>query len=273
MSEKVAFTVLVRTFNSEGTLGRVIDGLDLLEDDELLVVDSGSKDATLEIARSRGARVIEVTPPFHYSRSLNIGFAEAAGSWVVVLSSHCIPLRHDLLGRLRSVVSRVEDKVGVVYGRIMLYRPDRLDDCLYRSDADDKNERRKARGGNGFAVYRRDLVRSRGFTQDLITAEDLEWLLWAQASGYVSLTVNDAAVLYRNRGSLRHMYRKGLNETTIALRLEKMGRQGVVSSLWSFLVGVIHVIKLLLGGKVGPLDSVRLFIRYLGGLHARLVFR
>ena len=43
----------------------------------MLVLDSGSTDDTLAIARAHGARIYEMAPEdFDYSRSLNVGIAE-----------------------------------------------------------------------------------------------------------------------------------------------------------------------------------------------------
>ena len=57
-SPATAISVLIRTFNSGKTLERVLAALPLEEGDEFVVIDSGSTDATLAIARQRGVRVI-----------------------------------------------------------------------------------------------------------------------------------------------------------------------------------------------------------------------
>ena len=50
--------------------------------DEVLVVDGGSADATVEIARSAGARVVE-RPFDDFARQRNAALDEAAGDWVL----------------------------------------------------------------------------------------------------------------------------------------------------------------------------------------------
>ena len=49
-------TGVVLTFNSERMVARTLSSLDICQ--ELLVVDSGSSDATLDIARAHGARIV-----------------------------------------------------------------------------------------------------------------------------------------------------------------------------------------------------------------------
>lgn len=61
-----------------------IDG----EPPELIVVDSGSRDRTVQIARAQGARVIAIPRrPFSYGAALNLGAANARGTLLVALSA------------------------------------------------------------------------------------------------------------------------------------------------------------------------------------------
>src|SRR3954470_4824197 len=63
---------------------------------ELLVVDSGSTDGTLEIALRRADRVVQIPPAeFTFGRALNVGAREARGRIHFALSSHCVPERDD----------------------------------------------------------------------------------------------------------------------------------------------------------------------------------
>ena len=79
------------------TLGRQRTGLEL----DVLVVDSGSKDDTLSIARSHGARTFELAPgEFDYSSSLNAGIERVAGDLVLVLSAHAVPVDEHWVARM-----------------------------------------------------------------------------------------------------------------------------------------------------------------------------
>lgn len=62
---------------------------------EIVVVDSGSSDATLEIARRLADRVVEIpSAGYRPGRALNLGTAAASGEVLFALSSHC-ELTHD----------------------------------------------------------------------------------------------------------------------------------------------------------------------------------
>lgn len=74
MPHPFAISVVIRTRDSARTLERVILGLSRAEGDEVIVVDSGSRDATLDIARKHGAIIVLAPGPFNYSKSLNLWF-------------------------------------------------------------------------------------------------------------------------------------------------------------------------------------------------------
>ena len=72
------------TFNEERNIARVIESLRCC--DEILVLDSGSNDRTVEIARKLGARVEEAS--WHgYAAQKNIAAELAAHDWILSLDA------------------------------------------------------------------------------------------------------------------------------------------------------------------------------------------
>ncbi len=55
--------------------------------DDIVVVDTGSTDATRDLARARGARVIELAWPGDFSVARNAALAAALGRWILVLDA------------------------------------------------------------------------------------------------------------------------------------------------------------------------------------------
>ncbi|HEX4009240.1 MAG TPA: glycosyltransferase [Solirubrobacteraceae bacterium] len=55
--------------------------------DEIVIVDTGSKDATIEIARSFGARVIEHEWTGSFSEARNVSLQAATGDWLIYLDA------------------------------------------------------------------------------------------------------------------------------------------------------------------------------------------
>jgi glycosyltransferase involved in cell wall biosynthesis len=265
-SSATAISVLIRTFNSGKTLEPVLAALALVEGDELVVVDSGSTDATLAIASRRGARVIQPPGPFNYSKSLNLGFAAARNSWVLVLSSHCIPGSSEMLGLLRQTASEVTAPVAVIYGDTGLCKPR---DAAAAPDYIDQARWERSRprpGGNGLALYRRACWAEHPFVEDLVTAEDLEWFLWAMRRGYRAIRVPQAWALYRNQGSLRHMFRKGWFEVIYAATLANANGPHLsqAAHFRNLLIYAGSLVKKVLLGRIPPGTCLRQLAHAIG---------
>lgn len=261
-----SISVLIRTFNSEKTLGEVLSRLDFGEHDECVVVDSGSTDSTLTIAKKFDATIIELDPPFNYSRSLNEGFKAATSDLVMVLSSHCIPLRKDLMARMREVAIASSPGTSVIYGKIVLHDPGNIPSNTIVGDFSDWKTRQFSPGGNGFAMYPKDTWEKRQFDESLITSEDLDWMIHALRAGGKAVMVSDALVLYRNQGSVVHMFRKGWNETVLArgFHWETIGKPSARAALGSFVTNSLHLTKSLAMGNLGIREYLRMCSHGLG---------
>ncbi len=87
---------------------------------ELLVCDSGSRDGSASLARSHGARVLEIAPRrFSHGGTRNLLMGEARGERVALLTQDAEPVDERWLERLLGGFELGEN-VGIVYGP---YRP------------------------------------------------------------------------------------------------------------------------------------------------------
>jgi len=77
-------TATIITLNEERNIVRAIESLRCCE--EILVVDSGSTDRTLELAARLGARVVE-TPWHGYAKQKNFAAGQAANDWILSLDA------------------------------------------------------------------------------------------------------------------------------------------------------------------------------------------
>jgi hypothetical protein len=72
--------------NEEANLPRALASARGL-DAELVVVDTGSSDRTVDLARAAGARVVQFAWIDDFSAARNFGFAQARGEWLLVLDA------------------------------------------------------------------------------------------------------------------------------------------------------------------------------------------
>jgi len=79
---KISATII--TYNEERNLPRAIESLRCA--DEVLVVDSGSSDRTVELAEKLGARVVE-SPWLGYAKQKNLAAERASFDWILSIDA------------------------------------------------------------------------------------------------------------------------------------------------------------------------------------------
>lgn len=90
IKNEVLFSIIMPTYNSENTIEKVLKSIRNQslphETIEILVIDGGSTDRTLEIAEQYDVRILKNSKRFpEYAK--RIGFAEAKGRWIVMEDS------------------------------------------------------------------------------------------------------------------------------------------------------------------------------------------
>lgn len=113
-------SIVIRTLNEARHLNDLLtmiarqktDGLDV----ETVLIDSGSTDGTVEIARRHGAEVTFIKKSeFSFGRSLNRGCACSSGDILVLISGHCVPVDEHWLQNLCQPL--IDGEVAYTYGR------------------------------------------------------------------------------------------------------------------------------------------------------------
>ena len=85
----MTLSVVLVTYNEEANLGRTLESVRSLVRDgagEIIVVDSGSTDRTVEIAKSFGAKVFEEVWK-GYAAQKNSAIEKATGDWILSLDA------------------------------------------------------------------------------------------------------------------------------------------------------------------------------------------
>lgn len=207
-------SVLIRTFNSEKTLLRLLPKLHLDEGDEVLIVDSGSSDNTRKVASQFSARFVEAPLPFNYSKSLNVGFRAAKNPLVYVLSSHVVPMIPNLLEKLRNLFIALPQDVMAIYGPGGILGRDHLNlgnEPLYIFQQADFSIYQSIIG-NANTVYRYSAWQKNLFNENIRTSEDKIWAQVILQLGYRLAYAPSAPVMNKSQYSLAYMFRKGQSD-------------------------------------------------------------
>ena len=178
MTAPTTVSVVVRAKNEQEGIGRTLElvaSQQVEAEVEVIVVDSGSTDRTVEIARRHGARILEIpASSFTYGGALNDGCAAAAGEILVALSAHAYPTDPTWLA---AMLEAFEDP-AVACASGLSHGPD---GTPLRSPVvqDAERARRHPEWGysNAAGGFRAELWRQRGFRTDMPASEDKEWAL------------------------------------------------------------------------------------------------
>jgi rhamnosyltransferase len=202
-------SVIMRSKNAAWVIGQALAGLfsQHRKDFELLLVDSGSTDATLDIARRFPCRIIQIPATDYFPGAvLNNAIRQARGELLVFQNSDVVPLTPDALGRLLAPLEAGE--ADAAFAR-QLPRPEahtwvRRDYAL-------------AFPPQGapppwmvyslpFAAMRRSAWERRPFYEDAWGSEDTEWGHQARRSGLAVRYVPEALVMHSHNYTLRQLY-------------------------------------------------------------------
>jgi glycosyltransferase involved in cell wall biosynthesis len=247
MSHGTGISIIIRTSNSEEPLCALLSQLKIGPDDEIIVVDTGSKDGTVALAEKARAKVIRNNGPFNYSKTLNAGFEAARNGQALVFSVHCVPVKGDFLERYREVVARLPETWAVVYGMHFFSRSqyEKYDKTL-KIYAENENPTLAGGGGNPNALYSKRAWEMHRFDESLKTGEDVEWLTWASRAGLPWAQAAEASAFYRHPGGPVYRFKKAREEVWIS------GNEVAPLTVSRLAIGIAHASKHLLWEEFQP---------------------
>ena len=111
-------SIIIRCLNEDQHIGRLLSGIlkQTHQNIEIIVVDSGSKDQTLAIARQFPTKIVQIKPEdFSFGYALNVGCAAATGDLLLFASAHVYPIYDDWLELMAQPFENQE--VALVYGK------------------------------------------------------------------------------------------------------------------------------------------------------------
>ncbi len=250
-------SVVVRALNEEKWLGRALeackrqsltDGCDI----ELVLVDSGSTDGTLSIAREHGCRIVHIKKEdFTFGRSLNVGCEAARGDILAFISAHCIPATN---GWLKELIKPIEDGLcDYAYGRQVGHETSRFSERQVFAHYFGNSSRLPQPGffcNNANSAISADTWRKFRFDETVTGLEDMVLAKTiTNARGHIGY-VAEAAVVHIHEETLQQTRRRYYRE---ALTMRSIMPE-VHFNLWDlvscFTAGVTHDIGMAMREKV-----------------------
>jgi rhamnosyltransferase len=207
IGRKVRCSIVIRAKNEARFIGETLEAITQQHFSggaEIIVVDSGSTDGTVEIVKSFPTTLIQIpAEAFTYGRSLNIGIEAARGPYIVSVSAHSLPIGPDWLEHLLEPFS--DENVCGTYGR-QLPRSNasslEVFGMWYTGIMSTKRriQRSNAMFSNANGAIRRDLWEFERFDECVAGAEDLAWVRIMLRQGY-SVVFEPRACAYHSHGA------------------------------------------------------------------------
>jgi len=202
-------TIIMRTKNSAWVVGQALSALfsQTRRDFELLVVDSGSTDATLDIVGRYPCRLLRIEAREYFPGVvLNMAIREAKGSLIVFQNSDTVPLVPTALDQLVAPIEH--GSADATFAR-QLPRPEahtwvRRDyDVAFPATGDAPPWMAYSLP---FAALTRAAWERHPFYEEAWGSEDTEWGSWARQNGLRVRYVPEALVMHSHNYTLRQLY-------------------------------------------------------------------
>jgi rhamnosyltransferase len=218
----VLASVIIPTKNEEANIGRCLEavyGQSVNFPFEVVVIDSGSRDRTVDVVRKYPVRLLEIAKlDFHHARTRNLGAAASSGKYLVFLSGDALPTDN---GWLSALVRNFEDPaIAAVYGRQLPKAdatPERVFFLQHRYGTTRLVKGTNSNGDGKHLLYqfsnvnsaiRREVWGSFRFPEDLNAYEDFSFAIQVVRQGFSIVYEPDAAVFHSHNYTLMRSFQQ-----------------------------------------------------------------
>jgi 2-desacetyl-2-hydroxyethyl bacteriochlorophyllide A dehydrogenase len=234
-------SIVIRALNEQRWLPDVFAALhkQKYRDFETILVDSGSVDATRDIAAANGARIVRLrSEDFTFGHSLNVGVSESRGRFIAIVSAHAIPSDENWLGRLVEPLRREE--VAMVYGGQRGHAVSKFSECRdFERMFGEKSfevDPEQPFANNANSAIRRDLWETYQFDKGLPGLEDIDWAKYWLERGRKVVYQPDACIIHVHTETWpqvrRRYYREGMAARWVGIRILRSIPSEVTRELW-----------------------------------------
>ncbi len=213
---KPACSIVIRAFNEEKRLGRLLEGISqqTIQDVQVILVDSGSTDNTVKIAKEKNTDIVNINPKdFTFGRSLNMGIEAAESNFILIASAHIYPVYPDWIEKMLEPFN--DPSVALVYGKqcglsSSQFSERQIFNHWYPDISQNPQDHPFCNNAN--AAIRRSLWEKNPYDESLPGLEDLAWAKWAQENNYKIVYLAKAEIIHVHEESWRGIKKRYLRE-------------------------------------------------------------
>ena len=230
-------SVIIRALNEAEHLPALLEGIAMgtHRPEQVVLVDSGSSDDTVTIAKEHGVEIVDIVPEqFSFGRALNLGCEHATSEVLVFASAHVYPLDKHWLEHL---IEPLEAGASLSYGRQTGdHRTQFSESQVLRKwfPEDSVEDQRNPFCNNANCAVLRSVWEHLRYDETLTGLEDLDWATRAQAAGHKLSYRADAAVVHVHEERFRQTLNRYRREAIAHQRIGSGVRLGVFEAVWLF---------------------------------------
>ena len=193
-------SIVIRCYNEAAHIGKLLYGILQQTEShvEIIVVDSGSTDGTLRIAKQYPVKIVEIKPEdFSFGHSLNAGCRAASGEFILIASAHVYPIYTDWIKKILS--SFKNPLIGLTYGKqIGGARTHFSEHQIFAKWFPDRSNPTQAHPfcNNANCAIRRAIWEQQPYDEELMGLEDIDWARRTMRKGYLIAYDADAVVAH-----------------------------------------------------------------------------
>ncbi len=217
-------SIIIRTYNEEKYLGDLLRALSKqnYRDYEVIVVDSGSTDKTLEIAKEHKVKVIKIeSRDFTFGYALNIGCKESEGEYLVFVSAHTLPVNNSWL--LNLITSFKDENIAMVYGRHVGHEVSKFSETkdfnrIFKEKSLNSS-RALTYANNANSAVRKRLWEKYPFDEYLFGLEDIDWAKRMTEEGFLVRYEPKAAIYHIHTEEWHQVFNRYRREAIAAVKI------------------------------------------------------
>jgi glycosyltransferase involved in cell wall biosynthesis len=222
-SENLSCSIVIRAYNEEQHIGRLLTGImkQTVKDKEIILVDSGSTDATVSIAARFPVKIVHIRPEtFTFGYSLNKGIAASSKELIIIASAHVHPVYPDWIEQLLKPFE--DSQIGITYGKQRGAETTQFSEHqVFARWYSETSQHRQTHPfcNNANAAIRQSLWEQRPYDEMLTGLEDLEWAKWVIDQGFSIAYVAEAEVTHVHNETPRQVYNRYRREAMALKRI------------------------------------------------------